>query len=225
MQVTTTTLKTERKHFHPPSNALVLLRSHSPSLSLSSWWPLMYLFPLLVLPFPEYPIMELYNMEPLESASWSDLLHLITDDIGAPSLFVVGRLVHSGVFSSIPGLHRSNANSITPLPTTVISKMSSDIARCPLVGGKVKIIPGWEPPIENNAFESMCVVAYKVYCSPTGFSVHGISQAGILKWVAIYSPRGSFRPRDWTHVSCGSCIGRWILYHWATWEALLLEES
>ena len=27
---------------------------------------------------------------------------------------------------------------------------------------------------------------------------------------------GSSRPRDWTR----SCIGRWILYHWATWEAL-----
>ena len=26
---------------------------------------------------------------------------------------------------------------------------------------------------------------------------------------------GSCQPRDWTHISC---IGRWILYHWATWE-------
>ena len=30
-------------------------------------------------------------------------------------------------------------------------------------------------------------------------------------------------PRDWTHVSCVSCIGRWILYHWATWEALVSQ--
>ena len=36
---------------------------------------------------------------------------------------------------------------------------------------------------------------------------------------SIYS-RGSSQPRDWTHVSCVSCIGRQILYHWATWEAL-----
>ena len=27
--------------------------------------------------------------------------------------------------------------------------------------------------------------------------------------------------RDWTCVSCISCIGRWILYHWVTWEAHL----
>ena len=30
-------------------------------------------------------------------------------------------------------------------------------------------------------------------------------------------PRGSSRLRDRTDVSC---IGRWVLYHWATWEAL-----
>ena len=34
-----------------------------------------------------------------------------------------------------------------------------------------------------------------VDCSPPGSSVHGISQAGILEWVAISSSRGSARPR------------------------------
>ena len=29
------------------------------------------------------------------------------------------------------------------------------------------------------------------------------------------SSRGSSWPRDWTRVSCN---GRWILYHWVTWE-------
>ena len=33
-------------------------------------------------------------------------------------------------------------------------------------------------------------------CSHTGFSVRGIVQARILEWVAIYSCRGSSRPRD-----------------------------
>ena len=45
--------------------------------------------------------------------------------------------------------------------------------------------------------------------------VHGIFQARILEWVAISSSRGSSQPRDRT---CVSCIGRWILYHWVTWE-------
>ena len=52
-----------------------------------------------------------------------------------------------------------------------------------------------------------------------GFSVPGISQATILQWVAISFSRGSSLPRDQTHVSCISCIGRQILYHWATWES------
>ena len=55
--------------------------------------------------------------------------------------------------------------------------------------------------------------------SPPGSSVHGILQARILEWVAISSSRGSSQPRNWTQVSCVSCIGREILYHHATWES------
>ena len=39
-------------------------------------------------------------------------------------------------------------------------------------------------------------------CSPPGASVHGISQARILEWVAISFSRGSSPPRDQTQVSC-----------------------
>ena len=39
-------------------------------------------------------------------------------------------------------------------------------------------------------------------CSPPGSSVHGIFQARILEWVAISFSRGSFQPRNQTHVSC-----------------------
>ena len=35
------------------------------------------------------------------------------------------------------------------------------------------------------------------------------------------SPGESPRPRNWTQVSCNSCIGTWIYYHWATWEVPL----
>ena len=54
-------------------------------------------------------------------------------------------------------------------------------------------------------------------CSLPGSSVHGISQARILEWVAILFSRGSFWPRDQTRVSC---IGRRILYCWATREVV-----
>ena len=49
--------------------------------------------------------------------------------------------------------------------------------------------------------------------SPPDFSVHGILQARILEWVAMPSSRGSSWPRDRTHISYFSCIGRWVLYH------------
>ena len=50
-------------------------------------------------------------------------------------------------------------------------------------------------------------------CSPPRSSVHRIFQARVLVWVAMPSSRGSSRPRDRTHVSYVSCIGRWVLYH------------
>ena len=51
-----------------------------------------------------------------------------------------------------------------------------------------------------------------------GSLVHGIIMARLLEWVPTASSRRSSRPRDGTWVSCGSCIGRWILYHEVTWE-------
>ena len=49
-------------------------------------------------------------------------------------------------------------------------------------------------------------------CSLPSSSVGGIIQAKILEWVAISSSRGSSQPRDRTHVSCISCIGKHVLY-------------
>ena len=50
--------------------------------------------------------------------------------------------------------------------------------------------------------------------SPSGSPDHRYFQVRILEWVVS---RGPFQPRDQTHVAC---IGRPVLYHWATWEAL-----
>ena len=46
-------------------------------------------------------------------------------------------------------------------------------------------------------------------CSPPGSSVHGISQARTLEWVAVSYSRISCRPRNQTLVAC---TGRQILY-------------
>ena len=53
------------------------------------------------------------------------------------------------------------------------------------------------------------------YCSLPGSSVHGISQARILEWVA--TSRESFLPRGQTWIPY---IGRRILYHRTIWDAL-----
>ena len=52
-----------------------------------------------------------------------------------------------------------------------------------------------------------------VDCSLSGSSVHGVSQARILEWVAMPSSRGSSWTKAQTQVSYISCTGRQILYH------------
>ena len=53
--------------------------------------------------------------------------------------------------------------------------------------------------------------------SPPGSSVHGIFQARLWEWVATFYFRKSFQPWD--------LIGRWFLYHWATWKASSIHFS
>ena len=53
-------------------------------------------------------------------------------------------------------------------------------------------------------------------CSLPGSSIYGIFLAKIWEWVAISSSRGSSWPRDQTPVSCVTCTGRQVLYHWTT---------
>ena len=70
-----------------------------------------------------------------------------------------------------------------------------------------------------------CVLRHVLFCynpmdwSSPGSSVHGIFQARILEWVAIFFSKGSSQPRDRTHISCLSCTGRQFLASWATREA------
>ena len=53
-------------------------------------------------------------------------------------------------------------------------------------------------------------------CDPMDYTVHGILQARILEWIDFPFSRGSFQPRDWTHVS--HIAGRFFT-SWATREA------
>ena len=68
---------------------------------------------------------------------------------------------------------------------------------------------------------AVCAQSCPALCNPMDYSspgsfVHGIFQARIPEWVAISFSRWSSQTRDRTHVSYISCIGRQILYQWAT---------
>ena len=87
----------------------------------------------------------------------------------------------------------------------------------------------WRIWIMDCVLDNMCSVTQlcltlcdPMDCSLPGSSVRGIFQARTLEWVAMSSSWRSSWARYQTHVSC---IGRQILYHWATWEASLFDNS
>ena len=57
-------------------------------------------------------------------------------------------------------------------------------------------------------------------CTPPGSSVYGIFQARTL---AISYSRRSSLFRDRTCITWGSCIGKWILYHWCYLRSPMLS--
>ena len=64
-----------------------------------------------------------------------------------------------------------------------------------------------------SEFLSVCSVAQSclplcgsMNYSTSGFSVHGIFQARIPQWIAIFCSRGSSQARDGTHISWVSCV-------------------
>ena len=77
----------------------------------------------------------------------------------------------------------------------------------------------------SSCYCCCCCLVTKLYlthgdpmdCRPPGCSVHGISQARMLEWIAISFSKGFSRCGDWTQVSY---IGRWIHYQRATWTTL-----
>ena len=68
--------------------------------------------------------------------------------------------------------------------------------------------------VEVNAKKQVLVAqSCLTPCDPMDSSVHGILQARILEGVGISLSRVSSRPRDQTHISYVSRIGKQILYH------------
>ena len=73
--------------------------------------------------------------------------------------------------------------------------------------------------VHRASAQSCLTLRDSMDCSLPGSSVYGIFQARILVWVANSFSRGPFWSEDRTRASWVSCIGRQILYHWASWKA------
>ena len=73
----------------------------------------------------------------------------------------------------------------------------------------------WSRWIKSSSVLCLVTLCDPVDCSLPGSSVHGISQAGILEWVAMPSSRGYSQPRDRTIIA-----GR-LFTIWTTREAPL----
>ena len=71
----------------------------------------------------------------------------------------------------------------------------------------------WDMCVHAKSLQWCPTLCDPVGHSPPGFSVHRIFQAWILEWVVVPSSRWPSQPRNWTHVSYVSCIGRQVLYH------------
>ena len=52
--------------------------------------------------------------------------------------------------------------------------------------------------IKSKVAQSCPTLGDPMDCSLPGSSIHGISEARILEWIAISFSRGSFQPRDGT---------------------------
>ena len=77
---------------------------------------------------------------------------------------------------------------------------------------------------ETEVAQSRPTLCEPMDCSLRGSSIHGISQARILEWVAISFSRESSQPRDrsWVSHIVGRCFTIWAAWETVTISLLLL---
>ena len=75
------------------------------------------------------------------------------------------------------------------------------------------------PGMHAKLLQSSPTLCNPMDCSPPSSSVHGISQAKLLEWVAMLSSRGSSPPRDRIRVLLSPILAGRFFTTSATWEA------
>ena len=106
-----------------------------------------------------------------------------------------------------PPLKKAALTEVTPRPGAAVCHSWSRQQLLRAVGSRVPV--GTRPPAVTDTphhtppDSSDCIsLCDPMDCSPPGSSVHGISQARIVEWVAIPFSRVSSLPRGQTQVSC-----------------------
>ena len=79
-----------------------------------------------------------------------------------------------------------------------------------ILGINISTMPKW--CVHAKSLQSCLTLCDPLDCSLPGCTVCGILQTRTLEQVVISSSRGFYQPRDWTHTSFVSCIGRQVLY-------------
>ena len=103
-------------------------------------------------------------------------------------------------------------------------KVSWNFPAVPLSTDQKKKSNIWKQGCKNalvhvHSVVQLCPILFDLMDCSLPDRPHGIFQARIQERVAMASSRVASQPRDQSCISSMSCIGRWILYHWATWEA------
>ena len=87
-------------------------------------------------------------------------------------------------------------------------------------------LPCWDrPAAAARLLQSCLTLCDPIDCSPPGSSLHRVLQARILEWVAMPFSRESSPPRDQTHISYISCIGRQVFITSTTCEASGIDQK
>ena len=126
---------------------------------------------------------------------------------------------------------------VTVLTTELVGKTTDSLERLKMMEkkerrrwGHLQFLFLWG--LDVKVPQSCLTFCDPMDCSPTGSSIHGISQERILEWIAISFSRGSSWPRDQTQVSFIAEIlyllshqeSPWYLYSSVKWRLQLLVD-
>ena len=112
---------------------------------------------------------------------------------------------------SLSPVGQKSALVSTPITSYLDRSCSLSVSSCFL-----PVTSCWESSLRNvNLIPCSVTKSCLTLCNPMNYSPPGSSSLGFSRQEYISSSTRSSGPRDQTHISC---IGRWILYHCASWE-------